>query len=555
MLSMGISVVFASLCLLFSAVAQDTHATPPQETYLQIYLMIQEAERLESSGQVGDARQRYQKALSQLQQLQQDYKDWEPVIVRYRISYCKEKLNRLPASSETSAPAVQESSSQPVVAPAVVTPAIVESSATVAGDDTSALRTRIRQLEADLASTKRQLSEALSVNQDLKERQQDLEKQIATLRQGSNDAKVNDLIAENQKLRQDLDKAKASSASSEQVTQAQQQLVAAQAKLDDANKQITALQTANDDFRKQLESAKAQLVQADKRAKDMEPLAQENSVLRDIVDRALKSQARRDAAARLVDEQLKTLKVDSQVLKTQIDILGSPVVDLKPEERELLRSAPTIAVSVDPQGNISAPLTQGDYASKPRVPTEFRDVADEAVKLFSNRQFDAAAAKYQTILNAYPESLYALSNLGVVRFQQGNYPEAERILREAVRVSPQDAFSHSILGIVLYQQGKYDDAVMILTRAVALDPNDAKSRNYLGISASQKGWQESAEKELRKAIELDPNYGDAHFNLAVIYATQKPPALEMARKHYSRALELGIPRDDQLEKIIEAPKA
>ena len=141
-------------------------------------------------------------------------------------------------------------------------------------------------------------------------------------------------------------------------------------------------------------------------------------------------------------------------------------------------------------------------------------------------------------------------NLGVVRFQQQKYPEAEKALREAIRVAPNDAFSHSVLGIVLVQQEKYDDSIQILSRAVALDPNDAKTRNYLGISSSRKGLQEAVEQECRKAIELDEGYADAHFNLAVIYATQTPPAKELAKRHYNRARELGVPQDQELEKLI-----
>jgi tetratricopeptide (TPR) repeat protein len=76
------------------------------------------------------------------------------------------------------------------------------------------------------------------------------------------------------------------------------------------------------------------------------------------------------------------------------------------------------------------------------------------------------------------------------------------------------------------------------------------SHNYLGCACSQKGWQEVAEKEFTKAIELNDNFADAHFNLALIYATEKPPSLEMARRHYKRALELGIQPNPQLEKLL-----
>jgi Tfp pilus assembly protein PilF len=60
-----------------------------------------------------------------------------------------------------------------------------------------------------------------------------------------------------------------------------------------------------------------------------------------------------------------------------------------------------------------------------------------------------------------------------------------------------------------------------------------------------------AEKEFLKAIEIDDTFADAHFNLALVYATEKPPSLEMARRHYKRALELGIPPDPRLEKLLQ----
>ena len=127
-------------------------------------------------------------------------------------------------------------------------------------------------------------------------------------------------------------------------------------------------------------------------------------------------------------------------------------------------------------------------------------------------------------------------------------------LQQAVKLSPTDAFSYSNLGIVYYQLNQYENAIDALNSAKALDPNDAKTHNYLGCACSQKGWQEVAEKEFRKAIEIDPNFGDAHFNLALVYATSKPPSLELARREYNRALELGIAKDARLEKLLAGPQ-
>ena len=171
-----------------------------------------------------------------------------------------------------------------------------------------------------------------------------------------------------------------------------------------------------------------------------------------------------------------------------------------------------------------------------------RETAQDAADLFKNQKYDESAAKYQSIIDKYPESLYAWSNLGVVRFQQGKFDEALKALQQAVKLSPTDAFSYSNLGIVYYQLNQYENAIDALNSAKALDPNDAKTHNYLGCACSQKGWQEVAEKEFRKAIEIDPNFGDAHFNLALVYATSKPPSLELARREYKPRWASASPR-------------
>jgi Flp pilus assembly protein TadD len=338
-------------------------------------------------------------------------------------------------------------------------------------------------------------------------------------------------------------------------------------KLAEANAKSAELARANEDYKKQIADLTGKLQLAGTAGKSDSTLAKENAMLRGILDRQLKEQARREAARRLVLDEFKNLAVSTEALKTQMEVLSSPLVTLNAEEENMLKvSAPSL-VAPEPEAPAAAaaatagatatlssatekPASPESYAEKPRIPEEFKDTAAKATALYNEKKFDEAAAAYQEILNKYPQSIYALSNLGVVRFQQQKYPEAEKALREAVRVASNDAFSHSVLGIVLVQQEKYDDAIQVLSRAVALDPNDAKTRNYLGISSSRKGLQEAAEQECRKAIELDESYGDAHFNLAVIYATQVPPAKELAKRHYNRALELGVPKDEELEKLL-----
>ncbi len=591
-----VGVIFGACLLVNTGFSQES----PQDQYLKIYLLIQEADKLETAGQKASARERYQVSNQRLQDLQREFPNWEPTIVKFRIKYTDDKVTKLAGAADenpsqviaaipdnliTTAPAaptpapvapvaptlapsqqLNQQAPSPLDEPGMAAPSVTNDAASdilsanaslVASPE--AMKSRIRDLESQLSSTRSQLETARTEAAQLRSRVQDLEQKIKIAMEGTTDEKIAMMMEENQRLKTNLASTEAliggieGGSSPQSIMNLKEQVDKIQGQLELAKQENTALRETNEEYRQKLADVQAQLDEATS-GDQISSLQQENTVLRSIVNRQLKEQARRDIAKRLALEELTALAIDSAKLETQLDILGSPLVNLTEDEKAMLRR-PTAGLVVENTGEISATMPGNevdvaDYSSRPKVPVEFKDVAEEANTLFQQGKFDEAAAKYQLIMNSYPESLYAVSNIAVVRFQQGRYPVAEEHLRRAVKLAPQDAFSHSILGIVLYQQGKFDEAVQVLSRASALDPNDPKTRNYLGIAASQKGWQEAAEQECRKAIELDPQYGDAHFNLAVIYATQKPAAKELSKRHYNRALELGVPRDSQLETLF-----
>jgi Tfp pilus assembly protein PilF len=55
-------------------------------------------------------------------------------------------------------------------------------------------------------------------------------------------------------------------------------------------------------------------------------------------------------------------------------------------------------------------------------------------------------------------------------------------------------------------------------------------------------------------IQLAPENAEAHHSLAIVYATQQPPALELARLHYQKGLASGHPKDSKLEQLLSANK-
>ena len=63
----------------------------------------------------------------------------------------------------------------------------------------------------------------------------------------------------------------------------------------------------------------------------------------------------------------------------------------------------------------------------------------------------------------------------------------------------------------------------------------------------------STSTALRKAVQLKPGWGEAHYSLAVVYATQQPNFKELAQWHYQKAIAGGYPRNVEFEKLVEPP--
>jgi Flp pilus assembly protein TadD len=180
----------------------------------------------------------------------------------------------------------------------------------------------------------------------------------------------------------------------------------------------------------------------------------------------------------------------------------------------------------------------------------FKELLGRAKEEFDRQDYIQAESTFRDALKLSPDDYFALSNLGVVQFQLGKLKEAEETLKKASGKTTDSSFALTTLGIVHYRQDRHDEAEKVLKKSIAVNPQDFTAHNYLGIVLAASGKGKDGESEIMKAIEINPQYADAHFNLAVIYATGKPPAKMMARKHYQKAIELGAPPDASLERIV-----
>ena len=265
-------------------------------------------------------------------------------------------------------------------------------------------------------------------------------------------------------------------------------------------------------------------------------------------------QERNELLARLGDANKKLYGPKGQDAAAQIDALAQQVDTLRariavdeaqavpytPEELALFRQS-------------SPPLTaNADVETKSihQLPGGMASLAVEAQSYYSAKQYGKAEADYQEILRHDENNGLALANLAAIELEENKLDDADKHIEAALAQSPNDAYNLTVLGRIRFAEARYDEALDALSRAGNLDPQNPDIENYLGVTLAEKGLRAQAETALRRAVQLDPNDAAAHNNLAVIYLTQKPPLVELARWHYEKAIANGQPHNPALEKLL-----
>lgn len=187
------------------------------------------------------------------------------------------------------------------------------------------------------------------------------------------------------------------------------------------------------------------------------------------------------------------------------------------------------------------------------VPEVAREAAAEGSAAFEKGDYGQAVKAYRRMVDLAPDNLVGLVNLGMAETRAGESDAAEKTLLHAIDVRLETGPAWLALGMLYFEKRKMDNAFAALAQATLYDEGNPRAHQYLGVVLASRGWYDGAAAELRRAVQIDPAYRDAHYNLAVVYLEQKPPSIELARRHYFRSIELGGQKDERIEKTLSAP--
>ena len=504
------------------------------ERYVQIYGKIREADALAEQGDPQQASTLYREAQTALKALRTAFPGWHESVLNFRMNYVTTKLQNLSSK----------------LTPTVAAPEVATNVAEVSGIPAGQLRAmqdEIKRLRDQNSLFEAKLKEALSVQPAAVDPRElaKAEERIRGLE------KERDLL----KVSLDEERSKSSKVPDMSVLEQERQILA------QVKEKLTAELVRNAQLANENEGLKQQIAKlsigmtpenAGELARELEisramitALQATNTTLR---AELLVMQERLANTTRAGQPSVAELQRQLEAAQARLRVYESSPVPYSSAELAFFKQ-PDLKVAVS-----DLPKTTADEKPKRKVPTippGAGALMAEAQRAAETERFEEAEQKYLQVLRQDESNVYTLANLAAVQLELKRETEAEKNLTRALEADPEDPGALFLFGRLKYTQEKYDDALNALSRAATMVPEEARFQFYLGKTFIEKGNRSQAEKALRKAIQLKPGWGDAHYLLSVIYATQQPPFKELAQWHYKKALNAGYQANPDFEKVLE----
>jgi tetratricopeptide (TPR) repeat protein len=372
------------------------------------------------------------------------------------------------------------------------------------------------------------------------------------------------LTAENERLKGELEAAKLQvTALQEGMTKKDVEIESLKKELGTIQGQLASLQKENTSYQTQVSELTTQLkeLQQGMAKTDSGAGSEESAMLREVILRQLRNQARQQQAKALVIEEMKKMEGASAELLARVQELDAGRMTLTAEEEALFTDPQAQELLKSGSGAVKAKLmASGDAGSAPGVEEKTSTGSGDGVlaKLLAEgeqavkaKDYIKAVEAYKEAVRASPKDVDALLGLGDAYQRGGQFEEAEAALKKCLEYDPDNAVACHALGLTYFRANRLNDSMKAFEESLARDSKQALAHHYLGIIASRLKQAPRAEKEFRTALAINPDFGEAHFNLAVLYIGWDPPQIDKARTEYQSAISKGVVPDDNLQKLLK----
>jgi Flp pilus assembly protein TadD len=167
---------------------------------------------------------------------------------------------------------------------------------------------------------------------------------------------------------------------------------------------------------------------------------------------------------------------------------------------------------------------------------ESRQPLDLAVELLRKGDFPPAEKLLRQISADQPENPQALQLLGALLAQTGRSADAIEILTKSLSLAPDSPTALSNLGDALRLQNRVPEAIAACQRSLQIRPDSPQTMNNLALAFLDEGEIDDAVSLLERALAIRPDLPEAHVNIGL--ALRQKGRIEAAIDAFRRAIAL-----------------
>jgi superkiller protein 3 len=160
-------------------------------------------------------------------------------------------------------------------------------------------------------------------------------------------------------------------------------------------------------------------------------------------------------------------------------------------------------------------------------------------------QWPEAERVYREALERGLKSADFHVNLGLIHYYRRQLKPAEEQLQAALALEELHVEAHYRLADVYRAAKNYDGAIEQYRKALDINPSYVYAWNGIGMALATAGRNDEALRAFREAVRIDPNGAQVYFNLAVLLErmNRDGEALEVYRKFMDLPSSAELPRE------------
>ncbi len=219
-----------------------------------------------------------------------------------------------------------------------------------------------------------------------------------------------------------------------------------------------------------------------------------------------------------------------------------------PIPEPILTNAPPAEMVAPAPPLVPATRTEAAPAADRERPEAIDRILADASAAFDGGDWDRARSLYEKVLADSPSDPVASVGLTEVLMQTGETGRALDKARQLLDADPASPRRLFLAGRAAARDGRSEEALGLLERAMKGSPdNPDVKRELAAVLFDLRKYRESADMFVA-TTRLDAADGESWFNACAALLMTDPSPLKEASRYYEKALSLGEPRDERIEK-------